>query len=81
LQKPNAKTRPFIHLKAPLRHCSIIVSARRSKQTPLFSTAADGLEPYSRSQPVTPPDHFSSDIESWLLFRITSHTDERERFK
>jgi chromosome segregation ATPase len=70
-----------VHLKAPLRNCSIIVSARRTKRGPLFPTAANGLEQYSRIPPVTPPDRFATEIDNWLSFRMNNHPDEWGRLE
>jgi hypothetical protein len=67
--------------KAPLRHCSAIISSRRAKRGSVFPTASDGLAPDSRVPPMNSPDQFASDIESWLSLRVTSRSDQWDRMQ
>jgi hypothetical protein len=69
-----------VHLSAPLRNCSIIVSPR-PKRPPLFPTASDAVTRYSRIAPIEPPDHLATDMETAVTVKLIGLTDPSEIFE
>jgi chromosome segregation ATPase len=64
-----------VHLAAPLRHCSIVISPRKKQPSPIFTTAPDPLAEYSKIPRVTATDQFAMDIETWLTRHMAKQTD------
>jgi chromosome segregation ATPase len=64
-----------VHLAAPLRNCSIVLSPRKRQRCPVFTTAPDPLARYSKIPPVTSADQFAMDINTWLTLHTAQQTD------